>query len=107
LGAFAYTAFVGVPEGIVVGFLAKAKGTLSTALSLGAFFPPSMEESFVYRLVNSFDIFSIWTIAVLTIGLATVYNFKTAKVATWLIPLWIVWKVAAAALAGLGAMFGG
>jgi hypothetical protein len=106
-GLFAYTSLVGVPEMLVKGFLAWAKGTLNTPLSLAALFPADQSETFAYRLINGFDIFSIWFIAVLVIGLATVYNFKTGKVAAWIIPLWILWKVASAALAGLGMMFGG
>jgi hypothetical protein len=66
-----------------------------------------MSERFAYRLINGFDIFSIWTIAVLVIGLATVYNFKTGKVAAWIIPIWVVWKIIAAVLAGFGMGFGG
>ncbi len=107
LGAYVYTGFIGIPEMLLQGFLATAKGSLNTALSLAAFFPPDKSETFTYRVINGFDIFSIWFVVVLTIGLAAVYNFKTGKVAAWIIPLWILWKVTAAALAGLGMMFGG
>lgn len=107
LGAYVYTGFIGIPEMLVQGLLATAKGTLNTPLSLAAFFPADQTETFAYRLVNGFDIFSIWFVAVLVIGLATVYQFKTGKVAGWIVPLWVLWKVAAAALAGLGMMFGG
>ncbi len=105
LGAFVYTGFVGIPEMLVQGFLATAKGTLNTALSLAAFFPADQSETFAYRLINGFDIFSIWFISVLIIGLATVYNFKAGKVAAWILPLWILWKVIAAVLAGFGMGF--
>ncbi len=105
LGAFVYTGFVGIPEMLVQGLLATAKGTLNTALSLAAFFPPDQSETFAYRLINGFDIFSIWFVSVLIIGLATVYNFKAGKVAAWILPLWILWKVIAAALAGFGMGF--
>ncbi|MGH8003204.1 MAG: YIP1 family protein, partial [Limisphaerales bacterium] len=96
LGAFVYTGFVGIPEMLVQGLLATAKGTLNTALSLAAFFPADQSETFAYRLINGLDIFSIWFISVLIIGLATVYNFKAGKVAVWILPLWILWKVATA-----------
>ncbi len=107
LGVFVYTNFIAVPELMVQGFLATAKGTLNTALSLAAFLPSNMADSFAYRLINGFDIFSIWFISVLIIGMAAVYNFKAGKVAAWILPLWILWKVALAVLAGLGAMVGG
>lgn len=107
LGAYVYTGFIGIPEMLVKGFLAAAKGTMNTPLSLAAFFPADQSETFAYRLVNGFDIFSIWFVAVLVVGLATVYNLKTGKVAGWIVPLWILWKVAFAALSGLGMMFGG
>lgn len=107
LGAFAHTGFIAVPEMLVQGFLGTAKGTLKTALSLAAFFPAEATDSFVYRLVNGFDVFSIWFVSVLIIGLSTIYNFKAGKVAAWVLPLWVLWKVAAAALAGLGMMLGG
>ncbi len=107
LGVFVYTNFVAIPEMLVQGLLATAKGTLNTPLSLAVFFPSDQSETFAYRLINGFDIFSIWFVSVLIIGLATVYNFKAGKVAVWILPLWILWKVALAALAGLGAMVGG
>lgn len=107
LGAYVYAGFIGIPEMLVQGLLATAKGTMRTALSLAALFPPDKAETFAYRLINGFDIFSIWFVSVLIIGLATVYNFKTGKVAAWIIPLWILWKVCSAVLAGLGMMFGG
>ena len=105
LGACVYTRFVSIPEMLVQGFLATAKGTMNTALSLAAFFPSDQSETFAYRLVNGLDIFSIWFIAVLIIGMATLYNFKTGKVAAWILPLWILWKVVAAVLAGFGMGF--
>ena len=105
LGAFVYTGFIGVPEMLVQGLLATAKGSLNTALSLAAFFPADQSETFGYRLINGFDIFSIWFVSVLIIGLATVYNFKAGKVAAWILPLWVLWKVIAATLAGLGMGF--
>jgi len=105
LGAFVYTGFVSIPEMLVQGFLATAKGTLNTALSLSAFFPADQSETFAYRLINGFDIFSIWFVSVLIIGLATVYGFKAGKMAAWILPLWILWKVIAAVLAGFGMGF--
>lgn len=105
LGAFVYTGFIGIPEMLVQGFLATAKGTMNTALSLAAFFPADQSETFAYRLINGFDIFSIWFVSVCIIGLTTVYGFKADKVAVWILPLWILWKVIAAVLAGFGMGF--
>ncbi|MCI0330355.1 MAG: YIP1 family protein [candidate division Zixibacteria bacterium] len=107
LGVFVYTNFIAIPEMLVQGLLGTAKGSMQTALSLAAFFPPDQSETLAYRLINGLDIFSIWFVSVLIIGMATVYNFKTGKVAAWILPLWILWKFALAALAGLGAMVGG
>jgi len=102
LGVFAYTAFITVPEKIVWGFLASAKGTMNVGLSLAAFFPADYASSFVYRFINAFDFFSVWFFVVLTIGLATIYNFKQRKVVAVVLPVWILGKVIAAILAGFG-----
>ncbi len=102
-----YANLIGVPELLVKGFLAYVKGTLNTPLSIAAFFSPDKSETFAYRFINGFDIFSIWFIAVLIIGLATAYGFKTGKMAAWILPLWVLMKVVGAVLAGMGMMFGG
>jgi hypothetical protein len=102
LGVLLYSDFIAVPQMLVVGLLATAKGTMNLALSLAAFFPADKAETFIYRFFNGFDIFSVWFIFVLIIGMASIYNFKSTKVAVWILPFWILWKVVFAMLAGFG-----
>lgn len=102
IGVFVYADFISVPEMLVEGFLGNAKGTMQSALSLAAFFPADKTGTFAYNFINSFDIFSIWFITVLIIGMATVYNFKTSKVAMVILPVWLLWKVVMAVLTGFG-----
>jgi hypothetical protein len=73
------------------------------AFNLGALLDPNSGSKFVYTLATSMDLFSIWKIILIAIGLKAAggrsLSFTGALVAV-LIP-WGIWVLCAAALAGL------
>lgn len=62
-----------------------ARGQMSATgiANLGALIPLN-EESFIAKFLGMIDLFLIWWIVVLAIGLATLYNRKTSSIATGL-----------------------
>jgi archaellum biogenesis protein FlaJ (TadC family) len=64
--------------------------TLSSATNLGVFLPFLPEGSFLARLAGMVDLFLIWWITVLAIGVAVAYKKKTGGVATVLFAFYAV-----------------
>lgn len=51
------------------------------------------EHPVLFSLLSSLDLFTIWTVALLSIGFAYVSRFSKAKAATIVISLWAFWTV--------------
>ena len=76
-------------------------GTL-LASNLGAFAPEETGQA-MRTLLASIDVFSIWSVILLSIGFAVVAGVSRAKATVSVVALWIVYilfKVGAAALSG-------
>jgi hypothetical protein len=71
--------------------------SLSSATNLGVFLPFLPEGSFVARLAGMVDVFLVWWVMVLAIGLAVCYKKKTRNVAAALFAVYGVIAVAVAA----------
>ncbi|HEY7293223.1 MAG TPA: YIP1 family protein [Vicinamibacterales bacterium] len=69
--------------------LAYARGTLSSATSLAVFAPFLDDDSFLARLLGGVDLFLLWWIISLAIGLAVLYRRRTGPVATTLIVVYV------------------
>jgi hypothetical protein len=74
------------------------RGAVTSATSLGALLPMFDPESFVGRLAGTIDIFIIWWVIVLSIGLAVLYRRKTQPIA---ITLFAVYACIALAIAAI------
>jgi hypothetical protein len=57
------------------------RGTMTSTTNLSAFMPNVDEHSFAFRLARSVDLFLIWWLVVLAIGLSVLYRRKTSGVA--------------------------
>jgi hypothetical protein len=58
------------------------KKTADIHFSLALLLPQEQSETFLYKFLKAFDVFSIWQYAVLAIGFAIIYKF-TIKKAGW------------------------
>ena len=56
------------------------------------------DDSFIFKLLNSIDFFHVWWVMVLSIGLAVVWQRRTAPIATSLYVVYGGFVVAAAVL---------
>lgn len=73
-----------------------ARGTLSSATNLAVLLPMLDEESLAGRLVSMIDLFLVWQLVVLAIGLAVLYRRRTEPIAG---VLFAVYGIVAAILA--------
>jgi len=72
--------------------------TLSSPTTLGVFVPFLDEKSFLSLLLGTIDLFQLWWIMTLAIGLAVLYKRRTAPVATGLFTFYGVIILAIAAV---------
>jgi hypothetical protein len=78
--------------------------SMSSATNLAVFFPNLTEGSFLASMLGFVDLFWIWYLMVLAIGVAAVYRRRTAPVAGG---LFIVYVLIGLAIAAVKAVLGG
>jgi hypothetical protein len=96
-----YSALVTVPALIVKTPLMFARQTAQVQTSLALILPPDAEDTFLFRLLANFDIFMIWQLIILTIGLAVAHRISRGKSAGIVFGLWLAWVLVATSMAGL------
>ena len=75
-----------------------ARGSMSSATNLRVLLPMVDETSFIGRLLGTVDLFIIWYVIVLSIGLAVLYRRRTQSVAMTLFGIYAVIALAIAAV---------
>lgn len=78
------------------------RGSLSSPTNLAAMLPMLPEKGFLTYLLGTVDIFLIWWLVVLAIGLAVLYRRSTQQVA---VVLFVIYGVIALGIAGVRSMF--
>jgi hypothetical protein len=69
--------------------LAYARESLTGATNLAIFFPFLDDSSFAARLLSSIDLFLIWWMVSLAIGLGVLYRRRTRPIATTLLVIYV------------------
>jgi hypothetical protein len=84
----------------IIGIFSKLTETFKTIgekptvlTSLALFFPALSDKSIWFKLFNRFDVFTIWELVLISIGLGIVANFSTKKSAIIGFSLWIMWVI--------------
>ena len=80
------------------------KGSMSSPTNVAALLPMLPEKSFLTYLLGTIDVFIIWWLVVLAIGLAVLYRRRTQPVA---LTLFIIYGVIALCIAGVRSWMGG
>ena len=78
--------------------LAYARESLSGTTNLGVFVPFLDENSFAARMLGSLDLFLIWWMVSLAIGLGVLYRRRTGPIATTLLVIYAAIGVVIAAI---------
>ena len=89
---------IGVLSQIFTVPLNYARGTMTSATNLGVLVPMLPEDSFVTRLLGMVDLFLVWQLVVLSMGLAVLYKRRTQPIATTLLVVYAVIAVGFALL---------
>jgi hypothetical protein len=84
--------------GLFSGLINYFRGGAGSATTLGSLLPMIDEKSFVGRLLGMTDIFVIWWLIVLAIGLAVLYRRKTQPIATTFFVIYAVIALGVAAV---------
>ena len=78
--------------------LILATGTLSVGTSLAVFMPSDSYATFLYNFLAKFDVFSIWQVIVVAIGMSVIYRFTTRRSLILVGALWFVYVLISAGL---------
>jgi hypothetical protein len=98
---FAVVAHTGVITALATAFtlpLDYVNETMSSPTNLGVFVSFLDEASFLSRLLGSIDLFQIWSLVTLSIGLGVLYKRRTGPVATGMLVVYGVIVLAIAAI---------
>jgi hypothetical protein len=74
------------------------RGSMESATNLGVLLPMLQQGSFLARLFGMIDLFVIWWVIVLAIGLAVLYRRRTQPIAFTLLGIYAVIAICAAAI---------
>jgi hypothetical protein len=78
--------------------IAYARETMSSAANLAVFTPFLDETTFAARVLGSIDLFIVWWVVSLSIGLGVLYKKRTGPIATTLLILYVAIGVVIAAI---------
>ena len=99
---FVHSTAITVVQQLFVTPLNYFRETISSATNLSVFLPMLDESSFLAKFLGTIDLFLIWWIVILSIGLAVLFKRKTGPVATGLFVVYGVIAVIVAAFFGRG-----
>lgn len=107
LNMFALTWLITIPENIIKVPLMISKGSTNVATSLALFLPVGNESKFIETLLGKFDLFGLWQLTLVIIGMSVLCKSSTTK-AAWTVGIaWFIWVLIQSGLASLGIQMGG
>ena len=89
LAVVVHSGFILAVQQIFVAPLNYARGELSGASTLGVFFPNLDETGFPGRLSWSIDLFLVWWLISLAIGIGVLYRKRTGPIATSFLSVYV------------------
>jgi hypothetical protein len=101
---YVHAAVISTVGGIFGGTINYFREAMTSATNLSVLLPMLEEGSFIARLAGFVDLFVIWWLCVLSIGLAVAYHRRTKPVA---ITIFSIYAVIALTVAGVMSMVGG
>jgi hypothetical protein len=102
LSVYVHSGVIGVVSAAVSGVTNYFSGHAGSVANLGALLPMLGEKSFGANLLGTVDIFIIWSVIVLAIGLGVLYKRRTQPIAISLLTVYAVIALAIAAFKSRG-----
>ena len=87
--------------GLVMLPLVLSQETMQISFSLATFMSEESKNTFLYLFLQKIEVFTIWWIAVYSIGLGVIYKTTTQKMATAVGVVYFIYAVVASALGGM------
>jgi hypothetical protein len=90
LAIYAHAGAISALSAVFSGIVNYFRGAMGSVANLGALLPMLPENSFAGRLLGMVDVFLIWYIVALAIGLAVLYRRRTQPIAISLLSVYAV-----------------
>ncbi len=90
-----WSSLVNVVNSLVNVPLMRSRGELASATNLTFLAPEAEMQSVTYFLLSQLDLFYLWWVALLGMGLAAVYNYTTQKGITIVASWWVLYIIIA------------
>ena len=87
--------------GLVMLPLVLSQETMQISFSLATFMSEESKNTFLYLFLKKVEIFTIWLIAIYSIGLGVIYKAKTQKMAIAVGVVYLIYAVVGSALGGM------
>ena len=100
----AYSSLVQALKGIIVTPLMLSKKSMEVHTGLGLLLPAEMMNSFAGRFLAGIEIFTVWQVVIVAIGISALGNVDTRKALVPVLVLTLIWLMIAAGLGGLQQM---
>ncbi len=88
LAVYVHSGVIGVLSAMLSGVVDYFTGRVGSVANLGALLPMLPEKSFAANLLGTVDIFIIWSLIVLAIGLGVLYKRRTQPIAITLMSIY-------------------
>lgn len=101
---FCYSSLIGIPSMVVKFPLTMMKQDLNVQTSLALLLSADSKDTFLYRVLSGFDIFTLWQVILISIGMGVLYSYTTKKAFTVVFVLWVLLILG---MSGLSSLLGG
>jgi len=101
LSIYAHASLVMLPASIVKIPLAIAKKSMSVQTSPAVFLSPEAEGTALFSFLSSFDIFTIWTIILISLGISVLYKFSLKKASIMVVIPWFIYIIIKVVMASM------
>ena len=99
---YIHSGVIGVVSAVLSGAVNYFSGRVGSVANLGALLPMLPEKSFVANLLGTIDVFIVWSLIVLAIGLGVLYKRRTQPIAITFFSIYAVIALAIAAFMSRG-----
>jgi len=95
---YSWSSLIGVLSAIIKTPLIMATGSMSVATSLAVFMPADAYTTFLYNFLAKVDVFSIWQLIVVAIGMSVLYGFTMRRSVILVGSLWLIYVLISAGI---------
>jgi hypothetical protein len=104
---YCYSNLIAIPSMLVKFPLIMFKKDIGIQTSLALLLSAESKETFLYRVLSGFDIFTLWSVILISIGLGIMYRYTTKKAFSIVFVLWVLLILITSGLSSIfGGMFG-